>query len=139
MKKVLVGGVFNVIHPGHELFLKKAKEIGDYLIIVVANNRTARLTKRYPVLDQKIRKKNLEKLGIADKVVIGDETDFMTVVRKEKPNVIVIGYDQRMSENELKKMLAKEGIDCEIIRIKDELKGHKTSKIMKIIKNREED
>jgi FAD synthetase len=131
VKKVLAGGVFNVVHRGHELFLKKAKEFGDYLVVVVANNRTASLTKKYPVLDQEIRKKNIEKLGIADKVVIGDEVDFMNVVRKEKPDVIVLGYDQRISEKELNKMLTREKIDCRVVRIRDELKGYKTRKIMK--------
>ncbi|NIO22705.1 MAG: adenylyltransferase/cytidyltransferase family protein [Candidatus Aenigmarchaeota archaeon] len=136
VNKVLIGGVFNLVHKGHEFFLKRAKELGDYLIVVIASNRTAQLTKKYPVLDQVIRKKNLEKLGIADRVVIGDEADFMNVVRREKPNVIVLGYDQKISEKELEKMLKKEGIDCEIIRIRDELKGYKTSNI---IKNKEED
>ena len=131
MKKVLVGGVFNIVHPGHVFFLRKAKEFGDYLIVVVANNRTASLTKRYPIIDQKIRKENIEKLGIADKVVIGDETDFMKVVRREKPDVIVLGYDQKMSERELKKMLMKEGVNCEVRRIKEKLRGYKTSRMVK--------
>lgn len=131
MKKVLVGGVFSILHKGHEFFLKKAKEFGDYLIVVIASNRTACLTKKYPVVDQGTRKKNLEKLGIADKVVIGDEVDFMKVVRREKPDVIVLGHDQKMSEKELRKMLAKEGLDCGIIRVKEKLKGYKTSKIIK--------
>ncbi len=131
VKKVLVGGVYNLVHKGHELFLNKAKELGDYLVVVVASNRTASLTKKYPVLDAKTRKKNIEKLGIADKVVIGDEKDFIKVVRREKPNVIALGYDQKISEKELRKLLSKEGIDCEIVRIKEELRGYKTSKIMK--------
>ena len=131
VKKVLVGGVFNLVHKGHELFLNKAKELGDYLVVVVASNRTASLTKKYPVLDAKTRKKNIEKLGIADKVVIGDERDFIKVVRREKPNVIALGYDQKISEKELRRLLSKQGIDCGIVRIKEELKGYKTSKIMK--------
>ncbi len=131
MKKVLVGGVFNLVHPGHVFFLRKARELGDYLIVVIANNRTACLTKDYPIIDQRIRKKNIEKLGIADKVVIGDEVDFMKVVRKERPDVIVLGYDQKMSEKELRKILAREGMDCEVIRIRERLEGFKTSKIIK--------
>ncbi|NIO20452.1 MAG: adenylyltransferase/cytidyltransferase family protein [Candidatus Aenigmarchaeota archaeon] len=136
VKKVLVGGVFNLVHPGHVFFLKKAKELGNYLIVVVANNRTAHLTKKYPIVDQKIRKRNIEKLGIVDKVVVGDRIDFMNVVRKEKPNVIVLGYDQKINEKELNKMLTKEEIDCKVVRIKNVLKGYKTSKIVK--KNEED-
>ena len=135
-KKVLVGGVFNVIHPGHIFFLKKAKKFGDYLIVVVASNRTAYTTKKYPVFDAKVRKKNLEKLDFVDKVVIGDDYDFMKIVRKEKPDFIVLGCDQKINENKLKKMILKAGLKCKIIRIKEKLKGYSTSKIMEIyIKN----
>jgi FAD synthetase len=130
-KKVLVGGVFNIVHPGHVFFLKKAKSLGDYLIVVVAHNKTAERTKPYHILDQKTRKRNIEKLNIADKVVIGDENDFMKVVRKEKPDIIALGYDQTIKENELAEMLKRNGIICKIIRINEYLKGYKTSKLIK--------
>jgi len=131
MKKVLVGGVFNVIHEGHRFFLKKAKELGDFLIVVVASNRTAFLTKKYAIFDQKERVKNLEKLGIADKVTAGDSIDFMKVVWKEKPDIIVLGHDQKMSEKELGKLLLMKGMKCEVVRLEEKLKGYSTSKIMK--------
>ncbi len=130
-KKVLAGGVFSIVHSGHVFFLKKAREFGDYLIVVIANDKTARRTKQYRVLGQRARKQNIEKLGIADKVVIGDAKDFMRVVRREKPDIIVLGYDQKMSEKELKKMLSDSKIECKITRIKESLKGYKTSKIIK--------
>jgi FAD synthetase len=135
-KKVLVGGVFNIVHLGHVFFLKKAKDMGDYLIVVIANDKTARRTKRYAVHSQNERKKNIEKLGIADKVLIGDESDFMKVVRKEKPDIIVLGHDQKMSEAELREMLAQSGIrrKIAITRIRENLKGYKTSEIIKTMK-----
>jgi len=131
MKKVLVGGVFNIAHDGHAFFLKKAKELGDYLIVVIAHDETAQRTKKYKIASQEERKKNVEKLRIADKVVIGDERDFMKVVREEKPDVIALGHDQQMKEDELKWMLAQGGIRCSIVRIREKLKGYKTSKIIK--------
>ncbi len=131
MKKVLVGGVFNIVHPGHEFFLKKAKALGDYLIVVIAHDKTAKKTKSYAILGQKERKRNVEKLGIADKVVTGDERDFMKVVREEKPDIIVLGYDQEMTERELKRLLDENGIACVIKRIREKLEGYKTSRIIK--------
>ncbi|MEM5871547.1 MAG: adenylyltransferase/cytidyltransferase family protein [Candidatus Aenigmatarchaeota archaeon] len=131
MKKVLVGGVFNIVHPGHIFFLKKAKELGDYLIVVVAHNKTAEKAKKYEIIDHTIRRKNIEKLDIADKVVIGDEKDFMKVVRKEKPNIIALGYDQKIKIRDLKKKLSENNLKCDVIRIKEHLKGYKTSKIIK--------
>ena len=138
MKKVLVGGVFNIVHPGHVFFLKKSRELGDFLLVVIANDETARKTKKYAVVDQRTRKKNIEKLGIADKVVIGDAKDFMKVVRKERPDLIVLGYDQRMKEKDLKRMLAESGLECGVTRLRKKLKGYKTSKIIKNKENPEE-
>jgi cytidyltransferase-like protein len=90
MKKVLTGGVFNTIHQGHIWFLKKAKELGDCLIVVVANDKTV-LKKKPLIKPQEERKEALERLGIADKVVIGDERDFLKVVKKERPKVVALG------------------------------------------------
>ncbi len=131
MRKVLVGGVFNIVHPGHVFFLKKAKELGDYLVVVIANDKTAARTKQYAVRGQEERKRDVEKLGIANKVVIGDASDFMKVVREEKPDIIALGYDQRMNEYELKWMLAQSGVRCAIFRIKQNLRGYKTSRLIK--------
>jgi FAD synthetase len=130
-KKVLAGGVFSIVHSGHVFFLKKAKELGDYLVVVIAHDKTAAKTKKYSVAGQEERRQNIERLGIADKVVIGDERDFMKVVRDEKPDVIALGHDQKMKEDELKWMLAQSGIKCVIVRIRQKLKGYKTSKIIK--------
>jgi cytidyltransferase-like protein len=135
VKKVLVGGVFNVVHKGHVFFLKKAKEMGDFLVVVIANDKTAARTKKYAILDQMVRKKNIEKLGIADKVVIGDERDFLKVVREERPDLIVLGYDQKTDEKKLAVLLKEEGITCAIKRIREKLEGYKTSKIIKNNRN----
>lgn len=91
--KVLCGGCFNTIHPGHIYFLKKAKSFGHKLIVVLANDVNNKKPYAIPV---KKRKKMLESLNIADKVVVGDEKDFMKVIRKEKPDIIALGYDQHI-------------------------------------------
>lgn len=92
MKKVLTGGCFNKIHPGHKYLLKKAKALG-FLVIVLTNDKN---NKKKNAIPAQQRKKNLEKLNIADKIVVGDEKNFMKVVKKEKPNIIILGYDQKL-------------------------------------------
>lgn len=126
--KVLAGGVFNIIHPGHILFLKKAKSLGDSLVVVVAHDKTVLKRKGYLLKKSKERKKSLEKLGFIDRVVVGDERDFLKVVEREKPDIIVLGYDQSMNENELKSL---KGTDCRIVRIREKLKGFKTREMLK--------
>ena len=41
LKIVLIGGVFDIVHPGHIHTLKDAKSQGDILIVVVARSSTA--------------------------------------------------------------------------------------------------
>lgn len=119
--KVLVGGVFNVIHPGHIYFLKEAKKHGDFLIVVIATDKTAGKKAIFPA---EIRKKMIESLDFVDKVVIGSDTDKMAVVRKEKPDVIILGYDQDMKIE-----------DIPVKRIR-KLKGFSTKEMIRKIKRR---
>ncbi len=95
MKKVLTGGTFNRIHPGHMQLLKECKKLG-YLVVVLASDRHNR--KPYAVKAE-IRKRNLEKLGIADKVVVGYPDSFARTVTDEKPDIIALGYDQKLPED----------------------------------------
>ena len=93
MTKVLVGGCFNTIHPGHIYFLESAKKLGDELIVVLANDDNNK--KPYAVLAEE-RKKMIEKLNIADKVFIGDSDSKAKIVETLKPDIIALGYDQKM-------------------------------------------
>ena len=128
MKKVLAGGTFNLLHPGHIFFLKKARELGDYLVVVVANDKTVLRRKGFLLMPAESRKKVLESLRMVDKAVIGDEKDFMKVVRKERPDIIALGYDQELDE--LRKQMEKSGIKCKIIRIRSRLRGYRTKDIL---------
>lgn len=46
MKKVLAFGTFDGFHRGHLSFLEQAKSHGNYLIVVVARDKTAEKVKR---------------------------------------------------------------------------------------------
>ncbi len=101
--KVLAGGRFNKLHPGHSYFLEKAKSLGDYLIVVVAHDAHNRHGKT-PMHD---RKANVESLGIADKVVIGYPDSFVRTLQEERPNIIALGYDQQLPADATKEIMDK--------------------------------
>ena len=130
MKRVLVGGSFNLLHQGHIFFLSRAKRLGDYLVVIIATDNTVLKNKKPLLLPAEKRKRLVEKLGVADKVRIGSDSDFFKMVEEEKPDIIALGYDQKLSKELIKRI--KEALPkCRIIRIHSRLKGYSTSKILK--------
>jgi len=116
MKKVMVTGAFDVLHKGHEHFFREAKQQGDFLVVVVGRDKTIEKVKdELPLNNENVRLRNVKKLGIADKVVLGHEDDQLKIVEEEKPNIICLGYDQKSFITKgLREKLAKRGLTPEI-------------------------
>ena len=125
-KKVLAGGTFNLVHPGHIHFLEEAKKLGDYLVVVVASDRTVIRNKKKLHRTAKDRAEMINVLSFVDKAVIGDDFDMGKVIRDEKPSVIAIGYDQ--DEKFIRNLISMSGVRCDVVRI-EKLKGYSTKKI----------
>lgn len=135
--RVLVGGVFDILHVGHIHFLKQAKELGDELIVIVAHDETVRMhKKREPINSAEDRAELLKAIRYVDEVYIGTPgTIDMELVKKVNPDVIAIGPDQGFSCERLKEELRRHGIKAEVIRIPYLYKSDraKTSKIIEKI------
>ena len=96
MKKVMVFGTFDGLHPGHESRFVQAKEHGDWVIAVVARDCTVQQVKGHaPVRDEAERIAALLDHMLVDDVVLGyDNDDKMQVIRDHDPHVLLLGYDQ---------------------------------------------
>ena len=102
MDKILIAGTFDILHPGHLNLLRQAKELGDFVIVVMARDENVLKTKgQKPFLNEDQRLDNLEKLGLVDKIVLGDLIDPYKVVKEEQPAVVALGYDQQTFVNGL--------------------------------------
>ena len=123
MTKVLAGGAFNSFHRGHEYFLKEARKLGDFLVVVIACDETVLKNKGYLLRPASERKRLVEQSGLADRVIIGDRKDFMKTVGKEKPDIVALGYDQEFDETVLRKA------GCRVARI-GKLEGYSTRKML---------
>ena len=55
MKKVCISGYFDPLHIGHLEYINKAKELGDYLVVIVNNNNQCTLKKGKFFMDDKDR------------------------------------------------------------------------------------
>ena len=103
MTKVMVFGTFDNIHEGHKYFLKQAKEQGDELIIVIAKDaNVAKIKGKDTLKDESQRKKDLENLNTASKVLIGYLDDPYRRIEEESPDIICLGYDQETYTERLK-------------------------------------
>ncbi|MBN1502918.1 FAD synthase [Candidatus Woesearchaeota archaeon] len=124
--KVMTFGTFDILHKGHEYFLKKAKSFGEYLVVVVARDLTVKKAKgRFPDNMEQRRLENLKKLGIADEVIFGKlDIDKHKIIEEHKPDIICLGYDQTIFTENLGKELRARGLLPEIIRLKP-YKEHK--------------
>ena len=119
-KKVMAFGTFDIFHKGHENFLQQAKECGDYLIIVVARDKTvAEVKGELPQNNEQTRLQIVVKNGLADKVVLGNIKDKYKIIEKFKPDVICLGYDQQaFTENLEKKLKEYNLLNTKIVRLK---------------------
>ncbi len=112
-------GSFDLIHPGHLYYLKESKKYGDKLIVGVATDQNIlELKGRKPLYNEKERLLEVKNLNIADEVRLGnDNRNVYDILEEVNPNVICLGYDQKPSNEELKKELKLRKINAEIIRI----------------------
>jgi cytidyltransferase-like protein len=126
LKVVLVGGVFDLIHPGHIHTLKAAKAEGDVLIVVVARQSTAQKIKKFRKIyhNEKLRKDLVTSLNFVDLALIGKEGTLYV-----KPNVIALGYDQAHSEKDIAENCKKRNLNVQVIRLSTPIPGSKSSKI----------
>ncbi len=135
-KKVLAFGTFDGIHPGHLYYLEKAKEQGKELTVVIARDLNIKKIKgKKPILKEEERRYLIQSLKPVDKTVFGlKKGNKFEIVKRLKPDVIVLGYDQKPSVKELKKELKKMKIKAEIKRINSwDSKRFKSSKLKKKI------
>lgn len=135
MKRVMAFGCFDILHPGHLSYLEKAKGYGDELIVIVARDSTLRRTKgREPFLDEESRLRMVRALKVVDEALLGEESDRFAVIIRRKPDVIALGYDQKIDMEELEVRLVESGLKPKIVRIPpDNPSKYKSTKLRRIL------
>lgn len=95
MKKVITYGTFDLLHYGHVRLLKRAKELGDYLIVGLSTdefNEFAKHKEAYNSYEE--RKYILEAIRYVDEVIPeNDWSQKITDVQKYNIDTFVMGSD----------------------------------------------
>jgi len=131
LKIVLIGGVFDIVHPGHIHTLKDAKSQGDILVVVVARSSTAlKINKHRKIYhDEYLRRELVSSIRYVDYAIIGREGTLYDTVEFVKPDIIALGYDQKHTEKEIAVNCSKRGINTQIIRLNTPVPGSKSTQI----------
>lgn len=135
MKKVLVGGVFDLLHFGHIHFLKNAKSHGDYLIVALESDANVKRLKgpERPIHDAEKRSEMLKSLKSVDEVIVLDDKmtdkDYRALVEKVRPDVIAVTEGDPIIE---KKKIQAKMIGAKLVVI-PKIEGVSTTKIAKLL------
>jgi len=96
MKRIVVNGTFDLLHPGHVALLNHARGLGDHLTVAIDADQRVRELKgaSRPVNNQKTRKFMLENLKSVDQVkIFYSDQELVDIVRN--CSIMVKGSDYR--------------------------------------------
>ena len=126
MRRVLTYGTFDLLHYGHIRLLKRAKALGDYLIVALSTDEFNAQKGKKAYHNYETRKKMLEAIRYVD-LVIPEECweQKISDVQKYDVDIVVMGSDWAGSDrfDYLKDY-------CEVVYL-DRTEGISTTKIKK--------
>ena len=94
-KTVFTNGCFDILHAGHVSYLKKAREMGDRLVVGVNSDESVRRLKGdgRPVNNLEDRIEVLSALECVDEVIPFEEDTPIELIKKVHPDILVKGED----------------------------------------------
>jgi len=94
MKKVITYGTFDLLHPGHINILRRAKELGDYLVVAVSSDEFNAIKGKKAYHSFEDRKMILEAVRFVDEVIPEHHWDQKVQdVQDHDVDIFVMGDD----------------------------------------------
>ena len=106
MKKVMCFGTFDLLHLGHLNYFQQAKRYGDHLTVVIARDVTKKKQNKDVLFTEEERLKLIQNIRIVDEAVLGYPDNHFRIIEEKTPDVICLGYDHKVDEQEIKIKLA---------------------------------
>lgn len=94
MKRVITYGTFDVLHYGHINLLKRARALGDYLIVALSSDEFNKIKNKQSYYTYEQRKTILEACRYVDLVIPENSWDQkIDDVKKYQADIFVMGDD----------------------------------------------
>lgn len=95
MKRVITYGTYDLLHYGHINLLKRAKELGDYLIVGVTSDdfdkKRGKINVKQSLME---RIENVRATGLADEIIVEEyEGQKIDDIRKYNVDIFTVGSD----------------------------------------------
>ena len=136
-KIVLTGGCFDILHIGHIELLKNAKRKGDYLFVLLENDKNVKKLKGKgrPINSQKERAIILSSFEYVDYVILlpdmASNKDYDKLVYLLNPDIIAVTKDSPQIVHNLRQT---EKINAKVLEVTKIIKDKSTTKLAKLIK-----
>lgn len=94
MKKVLTYGSFDFFHYGHYRLLKRAKDLGDFLIVGLSSDSFNREKNKESIIRFEQRKEVIESFSFVDLVIAEDTWEQKKAdILRHNIDILVMGCD----------------------------------------------
>lgn len=109
MKKVITYGTFDLLHYGHINLLRRAKELGDYLVVAISTDEFNSIKNKKSYFNYEKRKMILEAIRYVDEVIPEESWEQKIVdIRERNIDVFVMEDDWKGKFDYLKEY-------CEVV------------------------
>ncbi|TFF99794.1 MAG: FAD synthase [Promethearchaeota archaeon] len=111
IKKVLVAGTFDILHPGHIFFINEAAKLGEVYVIVATDKNREKFSGKLPIIPEEQRLEVVSSLKNVKQAKLGrKDNEILLTVSEINPDIILLGPDQKFDGNLLKKALIRNNL-----------------------------
>ncbi|GGO76371.1 PfkB family carbohydrate kinase [Nonomuraea cavernae] len=130
---IATGGCFDLLHAGHVSLLRRARALGDALVVCVNSDESVRRLKgpSRPVVDVRDRVELLSALSCVDAVLVFDEDTPAAAIERLRPDVWVKGGDYAAGSLPESEVLGRLGAETVVL---SSLPGRSTTNLIREIR-----
>lgn len=133
-KCIVVAGTFDILHPGHVFLITEAAKLGEVIVVVARDENVVHAKGRPVIVPEQQRLFMVQALRGVKKAVLGKQGfDFLSIIEELKPDILLLGPNQKMSIEQVQEEVKRRGLKTRVIRLErlfDEYPLNSTTKII---------